>query len=160
MKLNSFDIDFQSTMGGKQLLKLKSLICMKQVGKLKSFLTVFGMVFFIFFAGAQNQEKRISHQTIETTTVLLKELERKVFVYNEFKDKLNSIKNKHSSEYEECYTQLRTKKEDLIFFSYETLRIRCAKENRLNEIGDILMKFDSSEASKFIKDHNFLNSKK
>lgn len=148
MKLDGFVKNNQSLVCEDFSLKLKSFIGMKKATNLKSFLMVFGMLFFAFFADAQNNEQVVSKETIETTTVLLKELERKVQNHAVLQKEASEL-NLSPEVREKRYKATKDSREDIFIYIGNSLEDRCTIENRLKEIAIIVKPFDLKLSEKF-----------
>ncbi len=148
MKLDGFAYNNPSLFKEDNSLKLKSFVGMKKTINLKSLIMILALVFVNFSLKAQNVDSSISKETIETTTVLLKELERKVSLTKSIELELTK-ENISPTQKEDLLTKLYNSKKDIIVYVSHSLEERCTNENRLLEISKIVKPLDSKMSEKF-----------
>ena len=149
MKLDGFALHNLSHYSVCSSLKLKSFHGMKKTIKLKSYLRSLAFLFLSFSLNAQSSSNNnLPSELNQTTTNLLKELERKVTL---FKVQQNNISSNDltPAQRERYIYDLENQKNDIISYIALSLEDRCTLENRLNEIAQIVKLFDTKLSQKF-----------
>jgi hypothetical protein len=150
MKLDGFALNNTSHFSVYNTLKLKSFHRMKITSYMKSILGVLAFLVFSFSLNGQSNSNNTSvvSEVNEATTLLLKELERKVTLFSNKQNDLLS-KDLNSNQKEKNIYDLENQKNDIISYIALSLEDICTLENRLNELAQIVKLFDPKLSRKF-----------